>query len=312
MIAWVAMTGLSAHSADTDAPTLDAPTLINEILEKPGQWNQMCSIFRPSNEPPSIPLFGYYRDYATYWISEANFVRLRAQRTPVLKEISTRLDSLASDTAKAVEDATRKLTESKTVTSSNRLRILSAESDELETYLMILLDLNGIEALPALLRLESALDKVAVYRLPNDDREWIRHGEFADGLKVSIRAPKQHNRVLSIISALLLYENAEGLTESALFDRYTEVYRQFRDEFGEKFDEWGLKPLPVGPSRDRGVIDEILRHGSYLASGKDPFSVELTQKNRDLIIELADAFSKNKRPDEFRAAEAIVPAPRYR
>jgi hypothetical protein len=295
------MVSLPAQSDD-----ISSAVLIDEIIKNPGPWKQMCGGFSFGSQPPIVPLFGYYRGHAFSKISEANFERLREQRDPVLQEISNRLDAITSKTANLVVDSTQRMLEQKANSASETIRIPRApESAKLEIYLMFLLDLNGVEALPALLRLERALDQVALYRLPQDDWEWVRaHATYA--------SPKQQNHVLSIITALLLYEEAEGLMDSAIFEAYSKGYMDLREQ--NKGTNMGslIASISKDPPRDRMSIDEIQKSHAFDLYGPPGLNVELTQENRDLIVSIAEEFLKAKKPGDFRAAEAITPVPRPR
>lgn len=140
--------------------------ILDDVLAKPGYWTQMCSarvMLAPreaaGNFPthvPSLPLFGYER-WTESKISADNFRRLRHQRSEVIAEIVSRLAVKAR-----------------------------------QEYWMILLDLNGIEALPALLRFEKQF-KVHKLRADLDVRD------------------SAHIQVLSVITALLKNEGVKGL-----------------------------------------------------------------------------------------------------
>ena len=81
-----------------------------------------------------------------------------------------------------------------------------------EVLMMIELDLNGVEALSALLRLEKEFDKVAYYRIKSPR---------VPGPQSMLPA---HVQVLSVITALLQNERAAGLAQlgkTATYDRPT-------------------------------------------------------------------------------------------
>ena len=129
---------------------------MEEVLAKPGFFSQMCLLV-PAKSKAELPLFGFRRDWAQTRISVENFRRLRGERAEVVKEAARALES--------------------------------AKGERLELCLMVLLDLNGIEALPALLRLEKRLADVPP-----------TFGEYAPQVQV-----------LSVITALLKNEQAPGL-----------------------------------------------------------------------------------------------------
>lgn len=148
-----------------------AGKLLEEVLAKPGFWMQSCSARvlpsprtidgKPRRIPTYVPplaLFGYERGSESK-ISADNFLRLRTRRTEIIQEIARRLQAGA------------------------RPR---------QEFWMILLDFNGIEALPALLSFEKQFKVV----------------ELSEGLDVRDSA---HIQVLSIITALLKNERVAGL-----------------------------------------------------------------------------------------------------
>lgn len=175
------------------------PSLLDEVLAKPGYWTQMCDtrvimsprtvtgmppVQVPTHVPP-LPLFGYERWSETKFSPE-NFLRLRKQRSQVIREISSRLEA-----GKPADQA----------------------------YWMILLDLNGIEALRALLRFEKQF-KVKRLQVGLDVRDCA------------------HIQVLSVITALLKNERVAGL--SRLEPIYNQQQRDAIVELANSF----LKSTP--------------------------------------------------------------------
>ena len=157
--------------------------LIDQVLVDPGFYNQMCS--SPRLKPPGeIPLYGdYRRDWSLFYISSENFERLRDARYPVLQEIGRRLPQALKTPPPAWSN-------------KHSFRTETAE-DVLEVYLAILLDLNGVEALPALLKLEQSLDSVSPYSKNKLSRRYSTHVQ-----------------VLSVITAILANEQATPQPES--------------------------------------------------------------------------------------------------
>ena len=165
-------------------------------------------------------------------------------------------------------------------------QIFNPAGDPVDHYLVILLDLNAVEAMPTLLKFERALNEVALYRLSPEVLEEVRTGFAARA------APMQHTRILSIITTLLLNERAEGLMRSTLFEAYATAYPEFRrkiNEIAARYEE--LEPLPDEPPLDRASLDRIIQ--SEAGSWSAPLlSVKLTKQNRDLIVGLAEQFLK--------------------
>lgn len=146
--------------------------LIDNIVKNPGYFSQNCR--GPAQFPADeLPLFGYRRSWSDVKISPENFLKLRAQRRDVLREIAVQLDAMNVERSRS--DFSRG-----------------------EMLLMMIQDLNGVEALAALVRLEKAFDKVAWYRTG---------GPAPAGTRSAYPA---HVQVLSTISAILKNENAAG------------------------------------------------------------------------------------------------------
>lgn len=181
-----------------------AVALLDQVNHWPGAWDQMCN--GAERIPPNwLPLFGFRRTWNVFYLSEANFIRLREQREGVLEEIGQRLPasiSVGVERAKA------------------RRRGDRAEwpDSALENYLAILEDLNGVECLPQLLALERGLQQVALYDLSEP------------GLR-----PNEHAQVLSVITLLLQNEKASGLDRLEVPGIYQEEHRERIVELAQRF-----------------------------------------------------------------------------
>lgn len=158
---------------------------MEEVLAKPGIFSQMCMLV-PAKSKAELPLFGFGRDWAQTRISVENFRRLRGERAAVVIE-----------TAKALD---------------------SARGERLELCLMVLLDLNGVEALPVLLRLEDRLGGVP----PTS-------GEHAPRVQV-----------LSVITALLKNEQAPGLERLGQKGHNDEATRDLIVELAQNYVKSGV------------------------------------------------------------------------
>lgn len=188
--------------------------LLDEVLKNPGYWRQMCML-PPSRPLSDLPINGYLRSWSETRISPDNFKRLRAQRAQVLAEIERRLLSLAKHPGN------------------------DSDSSPLDSYLMVLLDLNGVEALPSLLKLEKALDAQAAYRI---------HPELLDSQK----APRlsRHVQLLSTITALLTNEAAPGLERLGKEGRYDQEHRDQIVHVAEAF----LRQVPLARFRGKAAM----------------------------------------------------------
>lgn len=175
----------SPEIAKADNATVKA--LLDEILREPGSWNQMCSF--PGEKPAGVlPLYGNYRrDWASSFISSSNFERLRDCRKAALAEIAGRLPIvLTTVPPKKGKD--------------HNFILGSTDKPEhaLEIYLEILLDLNGVESLPALLDLEQSLESSSPY--PKSSRPATDSRRYSN-----------HVQILSIITAILANEKVDSI-----------------------------------------------------------------------------------------------------
>ncbi|MCA9790412.1 MAG: hypothetical protein KC910_01400 [Candidatus Eremiobacteraeota bacterium] len=187
--------------------------VLEAVLKDPGGYSQMCAMPEPKPRT-ELPLFGYKRDWRDSWITVENFRKLRAQRVGVVKEVARRLENSLPGLVKKAQAEAIRLKTGKGQTSSQ---------PNLELEYMVLLDLNGVEALPALMHLERKLNEVAIYNLPakkleapDDPPDFYGPGGYLD-----------HVQVLSVISAILRSEQARGIDQLKEPARYD---RQHRDQ----------------------------------------------------------------------------------
>lgn len=167
-----------------------AAELVNNVLKNPGYFSQNCNIPPPLPDK-QLPLYGYRRSWSDSKISAENFAKLRAQRSEVVKALAVQLDGVNAKGFVSDEDYETRA--------------------KAETLLMMVLDLNAVEALSALLRLEKALDKMAYYHT----------GKSAP--PKDYRLPPQA-QVLSVITAILKNEKAAGVDKlgpKATYDKAT-------------------------------------------------------------------------------------------
>ncbi len=170
--------------------------LLDEIVANPGAWNQMCALIS-DRDKSLLPLPGHQRDSAVFFVSETNFERVRDGRDRAVLEIARRLPGIKSAPVPAYQGSAK---------DSSR-----DWQDVLEIYLLLLEDLNGSEALPALLELESTLARLYP-GLPETTSDGQRY--------------PTHALVLSTVAALL---GKEGVIEPPSYQAplaYSEVERQ--------------------------------------------------------------------------------------
>src|SRR5262249_26327155 len=113
--------------------------LLDDTIRNPGGWNQMCSM--PPPLPFNVPLPLYSLAVSRfYYLSSQDISRLRAQRGEVVPVIVKRLHDL--DLSKKAQESSRHDPEG-----------LSG------TLLQIVMELNAVETLPELLRVEADLNQ---------------------------------------------------------------------------------------------------------------------------------------------------------
>lgn len=167
---WLIFLALLAPSVALADPI---PLLDDALQQLGGCYDPRRSPKLPEDDYFSqIPMGGFRRSWEEPRITRETFEKLRGERDAVIEEVRVRLEATA-----AVEEAGGKLD----------LRPI------LELYLGVVLDLNGIEALPELLSLEQQFDRVATY----EPRPYYT----------------LHLEILSVIAALLGNEGAAGLEQ---------------------------------------------------------------------------------------------------
>lgn len=185
--------------------------LVHQVLWKPGFDSQNCRgpIYLNGRE---IPINGYHRVWADTSVSPQNFLKLRSQRREVVHEVARRLDGLN------VQQCLQRFYHG-------------------EVLLMIVLDLNGVEDLSALLRLEKGFDEVAPYRR-------------GQPLPAKVTAYSPHVQVLSVITAILHNERYPGIEKLGKAVPYDRAHRDRIIALAEGF----LRDVePEQYRRDRGM-----------------------------------------------------------
>ena len=142
---------LAAFLVGFKAPAVPSGSeLLDDIIAKPGNWNQMCGGGAPIAADVPLPL---YSGLATryFFISDANRDRLRARRDDVAPEIVRRLHEFAfsSEIPKPAAAADRSFSLSESGQNPNELSGLMLD---------VIGEVDTVEALPELLRLEDDLN----------------------------------------------------------------------------------------------------------------------------------------------------------
>lgn len=296
------------------AETESAGELLDQVLSKPGAWNQMCSAM-PLQKNDQIPLFGYWRN-PNFFISEANFTQLRNKRAAVLPEISDRLHR--SVTAYADDPSCGPgpllFPNIKGDTESDGLRSIRVGLDgtsPLDEYLVIVLDLNGVEVLPALLAVEKAYHRTAKYpapKVPGLDIE-TEGAAFYSG---QAGPSRMHTRVLSVITALLLNEQYPRFLESKVYKTYTNDYGPARARIAADDPELGKLVSSDVPKSTSGLIDVVIRRDRDMRNFDGLMYLSYDKSTRDEIISIAAQFVREVSPDKYVGAAAMSERPYYR
>lgn len=216
----IAAITLSAHADPGAAQLLD------QTIHSPGSWNQMCAIPPPLPFNVPLPLYSLAVErFST--LTPENVSQLQAQRAEVVQEITTRLHNL--DLSKRAPQTTG----SSPQNSGQDPYALSG------LLLQIIIDLNAVETLPELLRLESDLNRQIerandnpYATLPNLDLDSPVAWQEMDALHPPTDHERQlfaarvyHRELLSVIATLLRHEKFEPLLKSDIEARYSEFLK---------------------------------------------------------------------------------------
>jgi hypothetical protein len=209
-----------------------AAKLLDQTIHDPGNWSQMCAIPPPLPFNVPFPLYSLaVPRFST--LAPENVSRLKAQRADVVHEITTRLHELDL---------------SKHTWQRSGLSMLQNSGQDPHglsgLLLQIIMDLNAVETLPELLRLESDLNQrieTANYNtnapLPDLDLDspvaWqemdIVHPSPTQQDRRLFAARVYQRELLSVIATLLRHEKFEPLLKSDIEARYIELLRHEKD-----------------------------------------------------------------------------------
>jgi hypothetical protein len=228
--------------------TVTQAGLLDEVIREPGMWNQMCAMPRPLEFDVPLPMYGLAAP-RNLFLSTANRDRLRAQRAVVVADIVKLLNRM--DLSKAtngvrvvampINGDTNQMTLMGVVVKPSSFTESNQDPEQLTgTLLDIILQLDVVEALPGLSRVEAALNerlgaaaKDGGASLPeldldspvtfsgrrlNNDTERLRMREFP--------ARVYQREILSVMAALLRHERYQPLLNSDLEAKYFEHLKQ--------------------------------------------------------------------------------------
>jgi len=230
-----------------------AAALVDEIIENPGLFSQICG---SAMVAPNV-LSPYMFDRGEERITAANFARLREKRDAVVALLRRRIQSKSSPSTQvsSIEDIIRRPHE-----------------------LAMLIDLNGVEALPELV-------------------------DYASGL--TFGEPEQAD-ALSTITAILRQERYPPLLTSDIEARYHKAISEAAQRSA------GATAITVGgevippPQRDFLLPDPI--HGTPIHAASY-CTLELTCDRYDQIMSWVRDYLRDTPPERWLAAEGMSPWP---
>jgi len=281
--------------------TITQASLLEEVIRKPGMWNQMCSIPGPLAFDVPLPMYGLATP-RNFYLSEANLDRLRGQRAAVSADIVKLLNRM--DLSKATNGPG-----TFSMTGSNQ------DPEQLSgTLLDIILRLNAVEALPGLLRLEADLnqglaaatsDPASVPDLDLDSpvMETI---SYKDDLK-DAQSPRHRREfaariyqreILSVLAALLRHQHYQPLLDSDLEASYFEYLKKGAGD--PQFS--GIHSEGDVPADQRAwigfdLIYKLPFHKDPSHSGFVPFTPKLRLEIRQWAADYLQQTSGKKTPE---------------
>ncbi len=270
---------LSASYAGDEKP-VSAARLLDEIIQRPGGYAQMCDA--PPHVPfyaPPIPAYGLSVSQSLYPSDEMNKL-LRERRDEVVKEIAARLEKLdwlhqPPTPAPSEKPLLIKAGQGNAVldpTKPSGQNPLSLDS----IMLTIILDLDAVELLPHLLRLEDELHKIAVTAL-NDDHAPLPVIEIG-GSAIWQGIDKDYEKVENWDKLPPKLKRKRQLFDALVFDR--ELIGVMLELIArKKFAP--MKDSTLGRVRAL-VLREMVGHRSFLKNIKRP--EDIPELDREFVL----------------------------
>ena len=154
--------------------------VVAAVLKNPGHWEQNCRRGFDRVNPLELPTRGYRRFWTDYRISAENWQKLRDHRGAVMRELSRRLVAFRP---KVVKDS--KYEYCFLSGDLARARQFSVDTEEFEVYLDMVQELQGVEAIPALLEIEKELNTRPLWMVKAaNEANWHRYGLHVQTLSV--------------------------------------------------------------------------------------------------------------------------------
>lgn len=206
------------------AATVMRAGLLEEVIRKPGTWNQMCAMPMPLDFDVPLPMYSL-ATARNFFLSPANLDRLQEQRAVVGADIVSLLNRM--DLSKATNN------------SAQPVGLLDSNQDPEQlsgTLLDIILQLDVVEALPGLLRVEADLNQRLSAAKTNDaslpaldlggpvmfsgvTQENFKE-QFSSRRRSEFTARVYQREMLSVMAALLRHERYQPLLDSDLEKSY--------------------------------------------------------------------------------------------
>lgn len=209
--------------------TITQASLLEEVIRQPGVWNQMCSGPRALEFDVPLPMYGLAAT-RNFFLSQQNLDRLEAERAAVGADIVNLLNRM--DLAKATIRAP-----------SASLMDANQDPEQLNgTLLDIILQMNMVEAMPGLLRVEEDLNQRLAAAKTNEaalppldlggpvmfsgvNPATVKE-DFSPRRMREFTARVYQREILSVMAALLRHERYQPLLDSNLEAKYFEHLKQ--------------------------------------------------------------------------------------
>ena len=281
---------LSLFAADSTPVAKSAWGIIEDVLRQPGAFDQMCTI----NHWGAFPAYGVAR--RGRWITPENFQKLRSERASVVAELVRLLKQYRPEPLRMHSIGTLLVAPVPMVVVGEGHVTSPALAPRNPDLLMMLVDLNAVEGLEELLRLESSIHAQS-----------IKLASAAAGSPNSselFSTVSYHRDLLGVIAAILRQEKYPLLLES-------EVELEFRRTLEKRAKAEGFSAasveLPLTPNQRRYVsLDPIYRLPS---SPNQPVQIEYTETLRDRIVAFGKSFLKSVPTEKRLAARGMIPEP---
>lgn len=277
-ILW-AILPLGAFGAEEIKP-VSAARLLDEIIHRPGGYAQVCDAPAPVPfHAPPIPAYGLSVPQCLFPSEEMKKL-LHERRDEVVKEIATRLEKLdwihpppappPSEKALFIKPNAKQLEFDPMKPSGQNSRSLDS------IMLTIILDLEAVELLPHLLRLEDELHKITVAAL-SDDQAPLPVIEIG-GFVFWQGAERDYKNVVAWDKAPHELKRKRQLFDALVFDR--ELIGVMLDLLARK-NFAPIKDSTLGRVRALGLRNTV-GHKSFLENFKRP--EDIPESDRDFVL----------------------------